>query len=117
MSDAERKVGLLGRILSTLADREIEDRLTDTLGQETVESIVAELVEHGFEVKTSSWTGEGPAKPISPDEVAVGISPSLMFDLTSRFALAPDEVTRLLSDHLPGAVERLARKGVLTGPA
>lgn len=109
MNEAKPKGRLFERILATLAEREATDRLTKAFGAGTIREIVAQLDENGFGVKTATWTSEGPAKPMAADEMAAGLGSTMLFGLTSRFGISPEELTQLLARHLPHAVRRLSR--------
>lgn len=99
---------LLDSIFNRLAEREIADRLTSTLGPDMISRIIGRLHEQGFSYKVDTWAGVGEPDHLTPDEVRAALGSAITFELTSTHLLNAGEVAKLLADHLPATVHARA---------
>lgn len=105
---------LLARVFNRLARRDLDASLAASFGTDVVARLLAALVENGFSVKTDTWLADGQMKPISADEMRVGIGEALLFELTSKFAVSTDEIAETLGEHLPQIVRQLRASNALS---
>lgn len=108
--------GLLARLFGRIAQRDLDTTIAASLGADTIDRMLAALVENGFSPKTDTWVADGEMKPLSPDEMRVGIGDRLLFEMTSQHAVSPDETAALLAEHLPTIVRQLRSSGVVKSP-
>jgi uncharacterized protein YidB (DUF937 family) len=61
----------------------------------------------------NSWVGSGPNKPVSPNQLGPALGPDIIKTLAQRSGLSEEELTRQLSQVLPGLVDKLTPNGRL----
>ena len=62
---------------------------------------------------TNSWVGSGQNQPVSPSQVGSALGPSIMKTLSQQTGLSEDDLTKQLSQVLPGLVDKLTPNGRL----
>jgi uncharacterized protein YidB (DUF937 family) len=62
---------------------------------------------------TNSWIGSGQNQPVSPNQVGSALGPNIIKTLAQRSGLSEDELTKQLSQVLPGVVDKLTPSGRL----
>jgi uncharacterized protein YidB (DUF937 family) len=60
-----------------------------------------------------SWVGTGPNEPVSPGRVGNALGPNILKTLAERSGLSEEELLKLLSQVLPGVVDKLTPNGRL----
>jgi len=60
-----------------------------------------------------SWVGTGPNEPVSPGQVGNALGPNILKTLAERSGLSEEELRKLLSQVLPGVVDKLTPNGRL----
>jgi uncharacterized protein YidB (DUF937 family) len=60
-----------------------------------------------------SWIGTGPNEPVSPGQVGNALGPNILKTLAAQSGLSEEELLRLLSQVLPGVVDKLTPNGRL----
>lgn len=60
-----------------------------------------------------SWVGTGSNEPVSPGQVGSALGPNILKTLAERSGMSEEELVRLLSQVLPGVVDKLTPKGRL----
>ncbi|HLH94154.1 MAG TPA: YidB family protein [Xanthobacteraceae bacterium] len=58
-----------------------------------------------------SWVGSGPNQPVAPAQLGTALGPDIIKTLSQRSGLPEDELTRQLSQVLPGIVDKLTPAG------
>src|SRR5579872_5558520 len=97
--------GLLGGLLAGgAAGSVISGGLGDLLKQ---------LQQSGHSETASSWVGNGPNKPISPNDLANALGADQINNLMSQSGLSREELLNGLSRHLPEVVDHLTPEGRL----
>jgi len=97
--------GLLGGLLAGgAAGSVISGGLGDLLKQ---------LQQSGHSETASSWVGNGPNKPISPNDLANALGADQINNLMSQSGLSREELLNGLSRHLPEVVDHLTPDGRL----
>ena len=61
----------------------------------------------------NSWVGSGPNKPVAPNQLGPALGPDIIKTLAQRSGLSEEELTRQLSQVLPGLVDKLTPNGRL----
>jgi uncharacterized protein YidB (DUF937 family) len=60
-----------------------------------------------------SWIGSGQNQPVSPGQLGPALGPDIIKALAQRSGLSEEEITRHLSQILPGVVDKLTPNGRL----
>ena len=61
----------------------------------------------------NSWVGPGQNQPVSPNQLGPALGPNIIKTLAQRSGLSEEELTRQLSQVLPGLVDKLTPNGRL----
>src|SRR5262245_4182208 len=61
----------------------------------------------------NSWVGPGQNQPVSPNQLGPALGPDIIKTLAQRSGLSEEELTRQLSQVLPGLVDKLTPNGRL----
>ena len=71
------------------------------------------LQKGGLGDTANSWVGSGQNKPVSPGQLGPALGPDIIKTLAQRSGLSEEEITKQLSQALPGIVDRLTPQGRL----
>ena len=69
--------------------------------------------QNGFGDVVNSWIGSGPNDSLAPDQISKALGPQVIEKLSQRTGLSTDQITRILSQVLPGMVNQLTPQGRL----
>jgi uncharacterized protein YidB (DUF937 family) len=61
----------------------------------------------------NSWVGSGQNQPVAPGQLGSALGPDIIKTLAQRSGLSEDEITKQLSQALPGVVDKLTPNGRL----
>jgi len=75
--------------------------------------LLEKLQKGGLGDATNSWVGSGQNSPVSPGQVGSALGPDIIKVLAQRSGLSEDEITKGLSQVLPGLVNKLTPQGRL----
>jgi uncharacterized protein YidB (DUF937 family) len=75
--------------------------------------LLDKLQKGGLGDATSSWIGSGQNQPVSPSQLGSALGPNVIKTLAERSGLSEDEITKQLSQMLPGIVDKLTPDGRL----
>jgi len=75
--------------------------------------LVDKLQKGGLGGLVNSWVGPGQNQPVSPNQLGPALGPDVMKTLAQRSGLSEEELTRQLSQVLPGLVDKLTPNGRL----
>jgi uncharacterized protein YidB (DUF937 family) len=75
--------------------------------------LLDKLQKGGLGDAANSWVGSGQNKPVSPGQLGPALGPNIIKTLAERSGLSEEEITRQLSQVLPGVVDKLTPKGRL----
>jgi len=64
----------------------------------------------------NSWVGPGDNKPVTPGQIGATLGPDVLKTLSQRTGLSEQELMSMLSQVLPGAVDKLTPNGRLPTP-
>jgi uncharacterized protein YidB (DUF937 family) len=122
-------MGLLDSILASAlkgsggqadaASQGLPNVLSQILGRTDLGSIgglLAMLQKSGLDRQVASWLGNGTNMPISPDQLRNALGQGHLQQMGQAAGISQDELTKVLSQFLPGAVDHMSPKGVLEEP-
>ena len=75
--------------------------------------LVDKLQKGGLGNLVNSWIGPGQNQPVSPNQLGPALGPDIIKTLAQRSGLSEEELTRQLSQVLPGLVDKLTPNGRL----
>ena len=75
--------------------------------------LLDKLQKGGLGDATSSWIGSGQNQPVAPGQLGSALGPDVIKTLAQRSGLSEDEITKQLSQVLPGVVDNLTPNGRL----
>jgi uncharacterized protein YidB (DUF937 family) len=75
--------------------------------------LLNKLQNGGLGNAASSWVGSGPNQPVSPGQLGSALGPDIIKTLAERSGLSEEEITKQLSQILPGVVDKLTPNGRL----
>jgi len=75
--------------------------------------LVDKLQKGGLGNLINSWVGPGQNQPVSPNQLGPALGPDIIKTLAQRSGLSEEELTRQLSQVLPGLVDKLTPNGRL----
>jgi len=75
--------------------------------------LLDKLQKGGLGDAANSWVGPGQNKPVSPGQLGPALGPDIIKTLAQRSGLSEEELTRQLSQVLPGLVDKLTPNGRL----
>ena len=75
--------------------------------------LVDKLQKGGLGDAINSWIGGGQNKPVSPGQLGSALGPDIIKTLAQRSGMSEEELTKALSQILPGLVDKLTPQGRL----
>jgi uncharacterized protein YidB (DUF937 family) len=78
-----------------------------------LQGIVAKLQQGGLNDQVRSWLGNGTNLPISPDQLRSTLGNQQVQQIARQLGLPVDEALKVLSEHLPTAVDQASPNGTL----
>ena len=75
--------------------------------------LLDKLQKGGLSDVAKSWVGTEQNKPVSPGQLGPALGPDIIKTLAQRSGLSEEEITRQLSQILPGVVDKLTPQGRL----
>jgi len=90
--------------------------LSEVLGngsQGGLNAIVAKLQQAGFGDQVKSWIGNGQNLPITAEQLQQALGSDTAKQLAARFNIPLDQLTRMLAQQLPQAVDHASPSGTL----
>jgi uncharacterized protein YidB (DUF937 family) len=85
-----------------------------TGSQGGLNAIVAKLQQAGFGDQVKSWLGNGQNLPITADQLKQVLDSDAVKQLAARFNIPVDQITQILAQQLPAAVDRASPDGKLS---
>ena len=73
--------------------------------------LLDKLQKGGLGNAANSWVGSGPNQPVSPGQLGSALGPDIIKTIAQRSGLSEDEITKQLSQVLPGVVDKLTPQG------
>jgi uncharacterized protein YidB (DUF937 family) len=75
--------------------------------------LIASFEQAGLGHIAQSWIGNGPNQPVSPQQLHSVLGDDRVQDMAGRSGMEPHDFLAQLSQHLPGAVDRMTPNGQL----
>ena len=75
--------------------------------------LLDKLQKGGLGNAANSWIASGPNQPVSPGQLGSALGPDIIKTLAQRSGLSEEELTKQLSQALPGLVDKLTPQGRL----
>jgi uncharacterized protein YidB (DUF937 family) len=75
--------------------------------------LLNKLQQGGLGNVANSWVGSGQNQPVSPGQLGSALGPSIIKMLAQKSGLSEEEMTKQLSQVLPGVVDKLTPSGRL----
>jgi uncharacterized protein YidB (DUF937 family) len=75
--------------------------------------LLNKLQQGGLGNAANSWVGSGQNQPASPGQLGSALGPNILKTLAQQSGLSEDELTKQLSQVLPGLVDKLTPNGRL----
>jgi len=82
-------------------------------GQGGLNSIVAKLEQAGLGAQVKSWIGNGQNLPITADQLRAALGSDVVKQLAARFNVPIDQLSQVLAQQLPQAVDHASPDGKL----
>lgn len=79
--------------------------------------LLDKLQNGGLSNAINSWIGHGQNQPVSPGQLGSALGPDLIKMLAQRSGMSEEEITKQLSQILPGVVDKLTPQGRLPSAA
>src|SRR3974390_1726975 len=79
--------------------------------------LLNKLKQGGLGDQTKSWVGSGQNQPVSPGQLGSALGPSILKTVSQLTGLSEEDLTKQLSQVLPGVVNGLTPNGKLPTPA
>ena len=73
--------------------------------------LLDKLQKGGLGNAANSWVGSGPNQPVSPGQLGSALGPDIIKTIAQRSGLSEEEITKQLSQVLPGVVDKLTPQG------
>src|SRR3974390_1773056 len=75
--------------------------------------LLDKLQKGGLGDAANSWVGTGQNKPVTPGQLGPALGPDIIKTIAQRSGLSEEEITKQLSQILPGVVDKLTPQGRL----
>ena len=75
--------------------------------------LLNKLQQGGLSNETKSWVGSGQNQPVSPGQLGSALGPSIIKMLAQKSGIPEEELTKQLSQVLPGIVDKVTPNGRL----
>jgi uncharacterized protein YidB (DUF937 family) len=75
--------------------------------------LLNKLEQGGLGSAANSWVGSGQNQPVSPSQLGTALGPNIIKVLAQKSGLSEEELTKQLSQALPGIVDKLTPNGRL----
>jgi uncharacterized protein YidB (DUF937 family) len=75
--------------------------------------LLNKLQQGGLGNVANSWVGSGQNQPVAPGQLGSALGPNIIKTLAQKSGISEDELTKQLSQVLPGIVDKLTPNGRL----
>ena len=110
-SGALFKAGSVGQSTSTGTQPTSDQGAGGLLGG--LGGLLNKLQQGGLGNVTNSWVGSGQNQPVSPSQLGSALGPNIVKTISQMSGISEDELTKQLSQVLPGVVDKLTPNGRL----
>jgi uncharacterized protein YidB (DUF937 family) len=105
--------GMLGQLEAAVIPVVLSEVLGSKDGQGGLSAIVAKLEQAGLGDQVKSWIGNGQNLPITADQLQQALGSDTAKQLAARFNIPLDQLTKILAEQLPLAVDHASPNGTL----
>jgi uncharacterized protein YidB (DUF937 family) len=105
--------GVLGQLEAAIIPVVLSEVLGSKDGQGGLSAIVAKLQQAGLGDQVKSWIGNGQNLPITADQLQQALGSDTAKQLAARFNIPLDQLTQILAQQLPLAVDHASPNGTL----
>jgi uncharacterized protein YidB (DUF937 family) len=78
-----------------------------------LQGLVNQLQQGGLGPQVQSWLGNGANLPVSPDQLRSALGSGQIAQLAAQFGVTPEAALKLMSEHLPGVIDKASPNGTL----
>lgn len=104
--------GMLGQVTAAAAPGLISAVLAKTnLGD--LQGVVNQLQQGGLGDQVKSWLGNGGNMSVTPQQLQAALGNEQVRQIAEHFGVPVDQALKLLSEHLPAAVDQASPNGTL----
>ena len=112
LGDSPALKGVLGQLEATVLPAVLSEVLGSG-GQGGLNAIVAKLQQSGFGDQVKSWLGNGQNLPITAEELQQVLGNDTVRQLAARYNIPVDQISQILAQQLPKAVDHASPDGKL----
>jgi uncharacterized protein YidB (DUF937 family) len=105
--------GVLGQLEAAVIPVVLSEVLGSKDGQGGLSAIVAKLQQAGLGDQVKSWIGNGQNLPITAEQLQQALGSDTAKQLAARFNIPLDQLTKVLAEQLPLAVDHASPNGTL----
>lgn len=105
--------GVLGQLEAAVIPVVLSEVLGSKDGQGGLSAIVAKLQQAGLGDQVKSWIGNGQNLPITADQLKQALGSDTAKQLAARFNIPLDQLSEVLAQQLPLAVDHASPNGKL----
>jgi uncharacterized protein YidB (DUF937 family) len=123
LSRQEDKMGLfddLGGVLKSVLGQDANASTSDLISAGLaktnfgdMQGLLTQLQQSGLGTQVQSWLGKGENLPISAEQIQAVLGNEQVQQLAQHFGIPTDAALKLLSQHLPAAVDQASPDGTL----
>jgi uncharacterized protein YidB (DUF937 family) len=105
--------GVLGQLEAAVIPVVLSEVLGAKDGQGGLSAIVAKLQQAGLGDQVKSWIGNGQNLPITAEQLQQVLGSDTVKQLAARYNIPVDQITQILAQQLPKAVDHASPDGKL----
>lgn len=105
--------GALGQLEAAIIPVVLSEVLGSKDGQGGLSAIVAKLQQAGLGEQVKSWIGNGQNLPITAEQLQQALGSDTAKQLAARFHIPLDQLSQVLAQQLPQAVDHASPNGTL----
>ena len=111
---------VLGQAMGNAEANALPALLSQVLGKTdlgSVQGLLAKLQEGGLGSQVSSWLGNGANLNVGPEQLRAALGSEQVKQIANAVGLPADKILSVLSEHLPGAIDKMSPDGTLQEPS
>jgi uncharacterized protein YidB (DUF937 family) len=112
LGDSPAFKGMLGQLEATVLPAVLSEVLGSG-GQGGLNAIVAKLQQSGFGDQVKSWLGNGQNLPITAEQLQQVLGNDTVRQLAARYNIPVDQISQILAQEVPKAVDHASPDGKL----
>lgn len=105
--------GVLGQLEGAVLPVVLSEVLGSSGGQGGLSTIVAKLQQAGLGEQVKSWIGNGQNLPITAEQLQQVLGSDVVRQLAARYNIPVDQISQILAEQLPKAVDQASPDGKL----